>query len=78
MNLSYKMRRRLALLALLVGLPTYLVVAITLVGWISRPSILVELIIYVGLGVLWILPLRKIFMGVGRPAPQETKKKDIS
>ncbi|WPY93221.1 DUF2842 domain-containing protein [Limimaricola variabilis] len=70
-KLSHKTRRRLSLLILLVGLPAYIVVAITLVGLIDRPSILVELAIYVGLGILWALPFRRIFLGVGKPDPEE-------
>ena len=73
MALSYKTRRRLALLVLCVGLPAYIVVAVTLVDLIDRPSALVELAIYVGLGFLWILPLRPIFLGIGQPDP-DTKK----
>lgn len=69
MALSYKARRRLSLVVLLIGLPLYVVVAVNLVSWIDRPSILVELAVYVGLGVLWILPLRPIFIGVGQPDP---------
>lgn len=69
MALSYKTRRRLALLVLCVGLPVYIVLAVTLVDLIERPSVLVELAIYVGLGVLWILPLRPIFLGIGQPDP---------
>ncbi len=70
MALSYKARRRMSLLVLLIGLPLYVVVAVNLVSWIDRPSILVELAVYVGLGVLWILPLRPIFLGVGQPDPE--------
>lgn len=69
MTLSYKTRRRLALLVLCVGLPAYIVVAVSLVALIDRPSVLVELAIYVGLGILWIVPLRPIFLGVGQPDP---------
>lgn len=69
MALTYKTRRRLALLVLCVGLPAYIVVAVTLVGRLERPSVLVELAIYVGLGFLWMLPLRSIFLGVGQPDP---------
>jgi hypothetical protein len=65
MALSYKARRRLSLLVLLIGLPVYVVVAVSLVNWIDRPSILVELAIYVGLGLVWIVPMRPIFLGVG-------------
>ena len=69
MALSYKARRRLALLVLLVGLPVYVVVAVSLVNWIDRPSLLLEFCIYVGLGLVWILPLRPVFLGVGQPDP---------
>lgn len=69
MALSYKARKRWALLILLVGMPLYVVVAVNLVGLFDRPSILVELGIYVGLGVLWAVPFKFIFKGVGQPDP---------
>ena len=74
MALSYKTRRRLSLLILLVGLPVYIVSAISIIGWLDRPSILVELIVYVGLGIIWTIPLKAVFKGVGQAdpdAPQE-------
>ena len=66
MALSYKARRRWALVILLVGMPAYVVAAVTLVGWMQRPSFLVELGIYVGLGFLWALPFRFVFRGIGQ------------
>jgi hypothetical protein len=69
MALSYKTRKRLSLLVLIVGLPGYIVVAISLVSLFDRPSFLMELAIYVGLGIIWVLPLRRIFIGVGQPDP---------
>jgi hypothetical protein len=69
MALSYKARRRWALVILLVGLPLYVIAAVTLVGLIERPSFLVELLIYVGLGFLWALPFRFIFRGIGQEDP---------
>lgn len=74
MALSYKTRRRLALLILMVGLPAYIVVAVTLVDLIDRPSVLVELAIYVGLGFLWMLPLRPIFLGIGQADPDQSDR----
>lgn len=63
-------RKRLALLALAVGLPVWIVVAASLAGWIEgrfgRQPVLVELALYVGLGIVWVLPLRRLFTGVGR------------
>jgi hypothetical protein len=69
MSMTYKTRRRLALLVLCVGLPAYIVVAVSLVALIDRPSVLVELAIYIGLGILWVVPLRPIFLGIGQPDP---------
>lgn len=71
MALGYKARKRLALLVLLVGLPLYIVMAVFVVSLFERPSILVELLVYIVLGFLWMLPLRKVFLGVGKPDPDE-------
>jgi hypothetical protein len=71
MSLSYTARRRWALVILLIGMPVYIVLAVNLVDLVERPSMLVELAIYVGLGILWILPFRFIFRGIGQPDPDE-------
>jgi len=67
--MKFKTRKRLALLVLIVGMPLYVVVAVTLVGLFDRPPILAELAIYIGLGVLWILPFKRLFLGIARPDP---------
>ncbi len=69
MSLSYKARRRISLLVLLVGLPAYIVISVTVVSWLDRPSLWVELLIYVSLGVLWALPLKFLFKGIGQADP---------
>ncbi|HAV07845.1 MAG TPA: DUF2842 domain-containing protein, partial [Rhodobacteraceae bacterium] len=51
MALTYKARKRLALLILVIGLPLYVVVAVSLVNWLERPPIWLEFLVYVGLGV---------------------------
>lgn len=71
MALSYKARKRWALVILVIGLPVYVAAAVTLVGWFDRPLFLVELAVYVGLGVLWALPFRFIFRGIAQPDPDE-------
>ena len=71
MALGYKARKRLSLLVLVVGLPLYIVVALYVVSLFERPSILIELAVYIGLGVLWAIPLRRVFLGVGQPDPDE-------
>jgi uncharacterized membrane protein len=67
--LSYKARRRLSLLILLVGLPLYIVVALNVIALFDRPSILVEVLVYVSLGVLWAFPFKYVFRGVGQADP---------
>ena len=72
--LSYKARKRWSLVVLLVGLPAYIVAAVTIVNWIDRPSFWIELLVYVGLGFIWIVPLKRLFLGVGQADPDETKE----
>lgn len=69
MPVSYKNRRRLSLLILLVGLPAYIIIAVTVVTWLERPSLLVELLVYVVLGIVWALPFKFIFKGIGQADP---------
>ena len=71
MALRYKTRKRLALLILIVGVPLYIMAAVSLVAQFERPSILLELAIYVGLGVIWAIPLKFIFKGIGQPDPDD-------
>ena len=74
MALSHRARKRLAIFILLVALPAYVVAAVTLVNWIDRPSMWVELAVYVGLGVAWVLPLKRIFLGVAQADSSEMEK----
>ena len=69
MSLSYKARRRWALVILVLGLPVYIVAAVTLVNVMDRPGLLMEFLIYVGLGIIWILPFKGIFKGIGQADP---------
>ncbi|MGG7564841.1 DUF2842 domain-containing protein [Rhodovulum sp. DZ06] len=71
MALSHKARKRIAIFLLVVWLPLYIVAALWLVSLFERPSIWVELGVYVGLGFLWALPFKKLFKGVGRAGPGE-------
>ncbi|UWQ10078.1 DUF2842 domain-containing protein [Aliiroseovarius crassostreae] len=71
MALSYKTRKRLSLLILVLGLPAYIIMAIWVVSLFNRPPIWLELIIYFGLGFLWMLPFKKVFLGVGKADPDE-------
>jgi uncharacterized protein DUF2842 len=73
MSLSWRARRRWALVALLIGLPVYIALAVEVVSWFDRPPLLVELAVYVALGVAWALPLRVVFLSVGRPEPADER-----
>ncbi len=68
-GLSYKARRRWSLVILLVGLPVYIVAAVTVVNLLQRPPILVELLVYIVLGIVWALPFKFVFRGVGKEDP---------
>ena len=63
-------RRRWSLVILLVGLPLYIVAAVSLVALIDRPGFWVEFAIYLGLGPLWALPFRMVFAGIACPDPE--------
>ncbi len=67
--MRHKTRKRLALLILLVGLPAYIFVAVTVVSLLDRPPVWIEFLIYVALGVVWALPFKAVFRGVGQPDP---------
>ena len=73
MALSYKARKRLALVVLLVGMPLYIIVAVNLVAWADarwgRLPIWAEVALYLVLGFLWALPFRRLFRGIGQDDP---------
>jgi len=73
MNINYKNRRRLSLFLLLVGLPVYVILAINILAFFERPSILLEVIIYLSLGIVWALPFKFIFKGIGQVDPEQTE-----
>lgn len=69
MALGYKTRKRLSLFILVFGLPAYIAVAWWLMSLFERPSIWVEFGVYVGLGIIWALPLKAVFKGIGQADP---------
>ena len=71
MALSWKARRRWSLVILLIGMPLYIVVAVSVVNMLDRPPIWLELVVYVVLGFLWALPFRAVFRGVGKADPDQ-------
>ena len=73
MNINYKNRRRISLILLLVGLPAYVILAINILAFFERPSILLEVIIYLSLGIVWALPFKFIFKGIGQADPEKSE-----
>jgi hypothetical protein len=77
MALSWRARRNWSMVVLLVGLPVYIVVAVTLVDALrerlGRPAWILEILIFVLLGVVWALPFRSLFRGIGRDDPNAPK-----
>lgn len=76
MSLSYKARRRWSLVILLLGLPAYIVAAVTILNLLERPPFWVELAVYVALGVVWAIPFKFIFKGIGQADPNATDERD--
>ncbi len=74
-DLSYKTRRRLSLVVLLVWLPIYILIAMMVLSSLPRMHIILELIIYVFAGLLWALPFKFIFKGVGKADPDKAPPK---
>lgn len=69
MAIGYKARKRLSLLILVVGMPAYVVLVVSLMSTINRLPIWLEVPCYLVLGFAWILPFRAVFLGVGQPDP---------
>ncbi|WP_209504286.1 MULTISPECIES: DUF2842 domain-containing protein [unclassified Ruegeria] len=71
-GLSYKARRRWSLVILVLGLPLYIIAVVTIVNLLGRPPIWIELLVYVVLGILWALPFKFVFRGVGKEDPDQS------
>ena len=68
-KLSYKARKRWALVILLIGLPLYIAATLFVVSLFDRPPFLLELAVYIFLGFLWMMPFKAVFLGVGKADP---------
>jgi predicted MFS family arabinose efflux permease len=67
--LSYKARRRWSLVILLIGLPVYIVAAISLIAWLPDLPGWITFFVYVILGFAWMVPLKFVFLGIGQADP---------
>lgn len=77
MAIGWKTKRWLSLVLLCVGLPVYIVLAVTLVGYLERPSPLAELAIYAAAGILWALPFKGVFSGIGVSKDKHEGKEEV-
>jgi hypothetical protein len=73
MKLSWKARRRWAIVILVLAVPAYIVAAVSLIALFERPPFWVELAVYLGLGILWTFPLKPIFRGISQPEPEDER-----
>ena len=71
MALSYKARKRLSLLVLLVGMPAYVVLAVSVMNALPRLPLWAEVPVYILLGFGWILPFKAVFSGIGQADPDQ-------
>jgi len=69
--MSYRLRRILSVFVLLIALPIYVVIVISVMALFERPPLIIELLIYLALGVVWACPLKSVFMGVGQEDPDK-------
>ena len=79
--MGYKARKLLAIFVLVIGLPAYIVLAVTIMSYMmtqeARFTLLIELLVYIALGIGWAFPLKWVFKGIGQadpdapPPPQE-------
>ena len=71
MSLSHRQKKAVALLILCIGLPVYVGAALWIVSLFERPHMLVEFGIYALAGVLWALPFKSLFRGIGAADPNQ-------
>ncbi len=64
--LTHRQKKILSLIILLVWLPAYIIIILNVINFLERPHILIELLIYVVAGILWALPFKFIFKGIGK------------
>ncbi|MEJ6708475.1 MAG: DUF2842 domain-containing protein [Amylibacter sp.] len=72
MALSYKVRRGWSLVLLLIWLPLYIVVVVTVMNILTRTVALhglVQFFLYVFFGFAWALPFKSVFKGIGQADP---------
>jgi len=69
-EMSLKARKRWSLVVLLLWLPIWIVIAVSLMNWLDarfgRMPIWAEVPVYILLAFAWAIPFRGVFRGIGR------------
>ena len=63
---SYKIKRVVVLIVLLLWLPFYIVLVLNLLAYFERPNLIIELLVYAVAGVFWAWPFKALFKGIGQ------------
>jgi hypothetical protein len=56
-------------------MPVYIIIVANLVALLPELSKIVEFFMYVVLGIVWIIPVKFIFMGIGQEEPDARNEK---
>ena len=74
-SLTYKLRRKLTVIYLLVVLPIYIGLVVSfMISFGDRLPFLPELMLYIFFGLIWILPMKIIARGVGKEGPDDNSR----
>jgi len=70
--MGLRTRKLLGTLAIFIWMVVFSLTVMAVLGSFERPHILVEIVIYAVLGFGWILPLKPVFVWMGKaPRPNE-------
>lgn len=71
MALTHRQKRRWSLVILLVALPAWVVFVSTVMQGLSLPK-WAEALVYILSGLIWALPFKSVFQGVGQADPDSS------
>ncbi len=71
MALSNRSKRRWSLFVLLIWLPFYIFVAISVLALIGDINKWLQIPLYLFLGIAWALPFKSVLTGIGRPVDED-------
>lgn len=64
--MGLRTRKLLGSMAIALWLLVFCLIAMAVIGQFERPHVLVEVVLYAVLGFAWILPLKPIFVWMGK------------